>query len=118
MERTEHLVEMCGESGQLGMTTLLFFVDGRLCENGQTLAEVGLCSRSSISMLKSETYHLLTASKDCTVKVWDASGKCVRTFEAEDQSVMTASFSPDGQLIATSKTGAPTIKIWSADSGE
>ena len=41
---------------------------------------------------------LLTASMDCTAKLWSAeSGECLRTLEGHQSGVMSAAFSPDGE---------------------
>lgn len=59
----------------------------------------------------------LTSSDDATVKLWDtASGKLIRTFQADDQAVVGASFAAERtQLIAWSFDGA--IRVWSIAEG-
>jgi len=116
-ETTGQLVERCGYNSHPYVKTSVL-LDGHLCQDGQTLAEAGLCNRSSISMLKLDMRRCsLTASTDGTAKVWDGSGKCVLTLEGHDQPVNSASFSPDSRRIATGSRD-DTVKIWSSSSGE
>ena len=119
METTEQLLEMCTNS-RLDERTILF-LDGQMCQARQTLAAAGFCDRSSISMLKSKVHLVLTASSDCTARVWDHSGKCVLTLQNHDPVVEFARFSPDGHRIATvssNEWGDPSrVEIWDSSTG-
>jgi hypothetical protein len=58
-----------------------------------------------------------SASRDRTVKIWDAqSGACVQTFEGHSDSVTSAAFSSDGRRVA-SASHDKTVMIWDAQSG-
>jgi WD40 repeat protein len=61
---------------------------------------------------------LATASKDRTVKLWDAArGKEVRALEGHAGEVYSSAFSPDGKVLA-SGSDDKTIRLWDVASGK
>ena len=61
--------------------------------------------------------RILTASRDKTAKLWDASsGKLIASFNHQDE-VKDAAFSPDGTRILTASVDK-TAKLWDAASGK
>lgn len=62
--------------------------------------------------------RLLTASHDCTARLWSvASGDCVCTFMGHRRTVYAASFTADGGSIVTASDDA-TVRFWDAQTGE
>lgn len=62
---------------------------------------------------------VLTTSQKDTVRVWDAAtGSLLSALDASDGDQHYATFSPDGERIATSRYGSDTAHIWDARSGE
>jgi dipeptidyl aminopeptidase/acylaminoacyl peptidase len=60
---------------------------------------------------------IATASRDRTVKLWDAaSGRVVRTFTGHGNAVYSTAFSPDGMLLA-SGSGDRTVRLWDVATG-
>ncbi len=58
--------------------------------------------------------RLATASKDLTVKVWDAvSGQELLTLKGHTDTVNCVAFSPDGNRLASASSDG-TVKIWDA----
>jgi len=53
--------------------------------------------------------YIAVASVDCTTKLWDLSGNLVREFRHEHP-VGNVSFSPNGQLLATTSGGV--VRLW------
>ncbi|MBD2358319.1 tetratricopeptide repeat protein [Tolypothrix sp. FACHB-123] len=54
---------------------------------------------------------IATASYDSTVKLWDISGKLLKTLQGHSGYVLSVSFSTDGKTIATASADS-TIKLW------
>jgi len=62
--------------------------------------------------------RIVTASRDDTAKVWDAtSGELIATFSGHNDYVTSASWKPDGTLIATAGVDA-IARIWDPATGE
>jgi WD40 repeat protein len=62
--------------------------------------------------------HLLAVgSADGTVRLFDAAGKELRTFSADDKAVFAVAFSPDGKTLATAGNDQ-AIHLWEAKTGE
>ena len=61
--------------------------------------------------------HILTASSDGTVRVWDAqTGSAIHIFEGPEKGVLSASYSPDGRRIAAaSEDGA--VRVYDSNTG-
>jgi WD40 repeat protein/cell division protein FtsL len=55
--------------------------------------------------------HILTASGDHTLRLWDASGKLDKTFQGHAQGIESAVFSLDGQRILTASDDR-TAQLW------
>ncbi|KAF2681885.1 WD40 repeat-like protein [Lentithecium fluviatile CBS 122367] len=61
---------------------------------------------------------LASASRDDTVKVWDArSGECLSTLKGHSSWVSSVAFSHDSTLLASASADC-TVKLWDARSGE
>jgi WD40 repeat protein len=61
---------------------------------------------------------LATASKDHTIKLWDAeTGREIRTLQGHTSDVYSLAFSPDGKLLATASEDHG-IKLWDPDTGK
>lgn len=62
--------------------------------------------------------RVVTASFDRTAKIWDLStGKVMVSLIGHDRSVISATFSTDGQRVITAALDG-TVRIWNAESGE
>ena len=73
--------------------------------------------RSTDAVFSPDGTRILTASRDKTAKLWDAtSGKLIVSFSHQDE-VNDAEFSPDGARILTA-SGDKTAKLWDAASGK
>ena len=61
---------------------------------------------------------IVSASDDCTLKVWDAlTGEMLRSLEGHSSSVFGCAFSPDGKLIVSASDDR-TLKVWDALTSE
>jgi WD40 repeat protein len=64
-----------------------------------------------------DSMRLASASRDKTVKIWDASsGAYLQTLEGHSREVNSVAFSHDSTRLA-SVSGDKTVKIWDASSG-
>ena len=58
-----------------------------------------------------------TGSHDKTLKLWDSSGKCLKTMKGHELGVWSLNYFPDGKrLVSASSDGM--AKIWDANSGK
>jgi WD40 repeat protein len=71
---------------------------------------------SSVAFSHDST-RLASASRDRTVRIWDASsGACLQKLEGHSSRVMSVAFSHDSTRLA-SASGDRTVRIWDASSG-
>jgi WD40 repeat protein len=62
--------------------------------------------------------HLASASRDHTVKLWDAAtGKVIRTLQGHTDAVNSVAFSRDGLRLASASMDG-TVKLWDTTSGQ
>src|SRR5262249_53192330 len=62
--------------------------------------------------------RILTASRDGTVKAWDAgTGQELFTLKGHTATVYLAKFSPDGKRIVSASTDS-TVRLWDAQAGK
>jgi WD40 repeat protein/uncharacterized protein YjbI with pentapeptide repeats len=62
--------------------------------------------------------HILSASDDCTVKLWDSNtGHCIKTFPGHSDSVTSCTWSPDGNQILSASDDR-FLKTWDAKTGQ
>jgi WD40 repeat protein len=62
--------------------------------------------------------QLVSASCDCTVKIWDAeTGKCMQMLEGHGQAVRSVVFSHDSRRLASASRDR-TVKIWDANTAK
>ncbi|KAK1974645.1 LOW QUALITY PROTEIN: WD40-repeat-containing domain protein [Colletotrichum cereale] len=72
---------------------------------------------TSVAFLR-DGMQLASASKDCTVKVWDAAtGQCLRTLEGHGDYVRSVAFSGDGTQLASASKDC-TVKVWDSATGQ
>lgn len=64
---------------------------------------------------------ILSASKDCTLKLWDLEGNCLKTLKEHTSPVLACTFSRDGRFFLSASGGGDyhrttprdnTIKLW------
>src|SRR5437667_309760 len=66
----------------------------------------------SAVVFSSDGHRLASASRDRTVKIWDAaSGQCLQTLEGHSNWVRSVVFSSDGHRLASASRDS-TVKIW------
>jgi WD40 repeat protein len=72
---------------------------------------------SIIANRSADSSKLASASRDNSVKVWDASsGACLQTLEDYSGSVSSVAFSHDSSKLASASDDY-TVKVWDASSG-
>jgi WD40 repeat protein len=62
--------------------------------------------------------YILTASDDCTAKIWDVtSGKLLHNLTGHSSKITSAQYSPDGKKIVTASEDN-TARVWDASTGK
>src|SRR5262245_16506058 len=62
--------------------------------------------------------QVASASKDRTIKVWDAgTGSALHTLQGHGSDVLRIAWSPDGKQIASAGADG-SVRLWDADSGQ
>ena len=108
------------ESEQLGVGVSLSLILGhrKLDVDNLSLAEAGIEEGTTVIVVKHQLPAVLTASRDGTAKIWNAStGECTQTLCGHSGTVNSAVFSHDGSSVLTASEDA-TAKIWNASTGE
>ena len=84
---------------------------------GEITAVLGHADGVRVCLVTPDGRHLVSASSDCTLKVWDfKSGRCLRTLEGHARGLNDCAISPDGRYVV-SASGDCTLKIWGFKSG-
>ncbi|CAJ0863448.1 16545_t:CDS:10 [Entrophospora sp. SA101] len=60
--------------------------------------------------------YIVTGSRDKTIKLWDSTGQCLRTFVGHDNWVRGLVFHPSGKFLL-SASDDKTLKIWDVKTG-
>ena len=59
---------------------------------------------------------IISGSSDETIKVWDPSGKCLKTLSGHNSAVKSVDISPDGKTIVSGSYNN-VVKVWNTDTG-
>jgi WD40 repeat protein/serine/threonine protein kinase/TPR repeat protein len=84
--------------------------------DAQMLTMVGHSDAVLFAALSPDGRRAITASRDKTARIWDASSGRQIELLSHAASVSSAAFSPDGRLVATASRDA-TARIWDMASG-
>lgn len=60
---------------------------------------------------------IASSSNDHTIKLWNITGECIKTFDGHRDLVRDIAFSRDGKILA-SKSVDKTIRIWEVETGK
>jgi WD40 repeat protein len=78
----------------------------------------GHSSGITSALFSEDGKFIVTASKDKTIRIWDASsGECLHTLIGHSSEVTSALYSPDGKFII-STSNDKTARLWDATSGD
>mmetsp|Transcript_103552 Transcript_103552/g.302210 ORF Transcript_103552/g.302210 Transcript_103552/m.302210 type:complete len:410 (-) Transcript_103552:125-1354(-) len=89
---------------------------GNASEPSESLMDSGIPSEQA-SITAELCTAIVTASKDCTAKVWNAhTGVCELSLEGHSSTVYNASFSPTCRAVVTASEDR-TARIWRAEDG-
>ncbi len=89
----------------------------RACQHNDAIL-TGHSDRVSSAEFSPDGSRLVSASKDHTIRIWDAnSGSGLRTLRGHTGQVLSAAFSPDGKRIV-SASDDKTVRIWDAQTGK
>lgn len=84
-------------------------------ENGTQLNAIQVCGQATSLTFSPDGSRILTGCVDGnTVKLWNRSGELLATLEGHTAAVLSVTFSPDGETIASSAADR-TIRLWQLD---
>ena len=111
------LLTLLPNQAGVGCSRRLFFGNTELMGFTRP-SDIGVKEGSVLTLVFEASLRVLTASEDCTAKVWSAdSGVCLLTLKGHGNFVCSAVFSPDCQQVLTASWDQ-TAKLWSAASGK
>lgn len=97
----------------MAMPAMRFRRDGQLLRSSDSFLNLDLPDGAGLEA--EPVQALVTASADCTAKVWDAAAaEVLATLEGHDDAVYTAAYAPDCNSIVTTSEDC-TAKVWSLD---
>jgi WD40 repeat protein len=96
--------------------------DVSLWRNGRKLRVVRVPSNGTCSAIAADCRLFAHASKDGTIRIWEADGeKPEFVFVADPQPILALAFSPDCRTVAAAIGGSPreggALKLWNAATG-
>ena len=84
---------------------------------GEITTVLGHTDGVRVCLVTPDGRHLVSASDDCTLKVWDFnSGRCLRTLEGHVRGLNDCAVSPDGRYVVSASADW-TLKVWDFKSG-
>jgi len=84
----------------------------------EVVAQVGHSGSVDSVAISPDGRLALSGSRDVTLKLWNlATGKLLRTFEANSDAVMSVAFSPDGRTVLSGSYDGK-LKLWDATAGK
>jgi len=108
-KRAGDLLRLAAESGH---REARYAFMGRMSDIGEH--DDVVCS----ALFSSDGGSVLTASRDCTARLWNAStGVEIRVFGRHSAGVLSAVFSPDGESVLTAGADG-VLKLWDRETGK